>query len=159
MEINIDGHTVLMDDADYTREFIDGRTWHVTEPRTKRYVIWKTTRGGARLDFKLHRLIIGAKPGQQVDHINGNGLDNRRENLRLATAAENARNAPARSGGSSRFKGVGWHKHAWRVRIRVGYKHITVGYFKNEIEAAFAYDMASLKHHGEFGWRNFLPLA
>ena len=159
MEVMVGQWVVLMDEQDYEREFVPGRSWHVSVPKKKPYLGWKTTKCGVKSTVKFHRLIAGAKPGQQVDHINGNSLDNRRSNLRLVTCAENNRNMLPRLGFSSRFKGVGWNKCGWRVRIRVDYRHITVGFYKDEVEAAAAYDLASFKYHGEYGCRNFLPLA
>lgn len=159
MEVEVDGWKVLMDDADYEREFCNGCTWRVVKPTAKPYLIRRTREKGTKKTIRFHRLVIGASPEQMVDHINGNSLDNRRSNLRIATAAENSRNALPRHGYSSRFKGVGWHKGAWRARIRVNHRHICVGRFSDEVEAAFAYDIASLKYHGEYGCRNFLPLA
>lgn len=108
----------------------------------------------------LHRIIAGAKPGQMVDHINGDTLDNRRCNLRFATWSENNLNRPAKKGGSSKFKGVQLCKSTgrWRVMVTDSGKYRHIGRFDSEIEAAYAYDMASIQLHGEFGRRNFLPL-
>jgi hypothetical protein len=157
MKFVIDGLCIEIDEAD--RAVMVGRSWRVCKRGVKQYLAWSTTERGTKKTIYMHRLFAGAKPGQVVDHVNGNGLDNRRENLRIVTITENNRNMPAKSGYSSRFKGVGWNKCGWRVRIRVDYRHITVGFFEDEIEAAFAYDIASLRYHGEYGKRNFLPLA
>jgi hypothetical protein len=155
MEVKIGDWVVLMDEEDYKREFIAGRTWRVRAASTSKPYLQR--RGARRVWF--HRAVMNAQPGQQVDHINGNSLDNRKQNLRLVTPAQNCRNVGPRLGYSSRFKGVGFHLGRWRARIKVDNKHIEVGRFKDEVEAAFAYDIASLKYHGEYGRRNFLPLA
>lgn len=93
-------------------------------------------------------LMTGRWPPKQVDHINLDGLDNRWENLRLATHAENQRNARPRP-----LKGASWHKHAqkWRAVITVDDRQIHLGYFETAEEAHDAYREASAKYHGKFG--------
>lgn len=109
----------------------------------------------------LHRVILARKlrrplrPGEEVDHINGNPLDNRRANLRLATRAQNARNS--RGWSSSGFKGVYWHKRRsrWQTEIRYNGQKRFLGYFDTPIEAARAYDDAARELYGEFAALNF----
>lgn len=106
----------------------------------------------------LHAYILRIQPGQRVDHISGDTLDNRKQNLRVATAAENAQNSkrPTFPGKTSRFKGVCWDKHAgrWRARIIADGAAEHLGLFEAEDEAALAYDEASLRLHGEFARTN-----
>ncbi len=93
-----------------------------------------------------------------VDHINGDGLDNRRANLRLATPAQNNWNSKSGMGrGASRYKGVQWHKHRkkWVVVIGVNGRKEHIGYFGDEKEAARAYDKAAKERHGEYAVLNF----
>lgn len=102
----------------------------------------------------MHTLITGYR---QTDHVNGNGLDNRRANLREATTAENGRNVP-KLRGVSRFKGVSWHKarSRWQVRIHIApgnERHL--GYFTDEMQAAMAYDAWARICYGEFACLNF----
>lgn len=120
---------------------------------------------------KMHRHILGRIIGRSLlgtemtDHINGDGLDNRRANLRLATRKQNSANRnkfrTSRNGAtsSSKYKGVSWHMWKgcgrWVAQIRVDRKLIHLGYFLNEIEAAKAYDVAALKHFKEFANINF----
>lgn len=103
----------------------------------------------------LHRFILKAKDGQIIDHKNGNVLDNRRENLRFCTRSENRRNAKS-SGGKSKFKGVTYDlkKKLFRARICVNRKRKGLGRFKNELDAARAYDRAAKKFHLEFARTN-----
>jgi len=111
---------------------------------------------GKRKTVFLHRLIMGAQPGQQVDHIDMDGLNNQRSNLRLCTNRENCRNTSTRPG-SSKYRGVGWVSccSAWRARIVIGTKRTHLGLFDTEKEAAEAYDNASRIYYGEFGRVNF----
>lgn len=105
----------------------------------------------------LHRYIVKAPRGVNVDHINGNGLDNRRSNLRLCSHAQNLRNRKARSSEAltSKFKGVSLSpSNTWRASIGYNGKNIYLGSFKTEIDAALAYDRAALKWHGEFARTN-----
>lgn len=130
-----------------------GRTYyaahHVEDKKTS-----KVTR------FYMHRLIIGAEPSQKVDHINGDGLDNRRCNLRFCTNSQNFQNAKKRSGCTSKYKGVYWDKNAqkWRTQIcppdnKGNTRHI--GCFDDEVVAAKAYDRAAIELFGEFARPNF----
>ena len=106
----------------------------------------------------LHRLILNSPPNLLVDHKNGHTLDNRRENLRLATHSQNVQNkCKTQSKTSSKYIGVCLEKRRgrWEVRIRHQGKAIWIGRFINEIDAAKAYDAAAKKYHGEFARLNF----
>jgi hypothetical protein len=107
---------------------------------------------GSRAKVSLHRLLLNARPGQQIDHRNGNGLDNRRSNLRPATPPQNAFNTRSRRGSSSIFRGVNWHtaRSKWQVGIRINNRRRHLGYFANEAEAGLEYDVAARLSHGEF---------
>ena len=105
----------------------------------------------------MHRAITDAPAGRQVDHINGNGLDNRKANLRLCTAAENCANARPMTGKASRFKGVDWHSQAgkWRAKIKSDRRTRHIGLFRSEAEAATAYDQEARALFGQFAKLNF----
>ena len=102
----------------------------------------------------MHRLLLNAPPGLQVDHIDGNGLNNQRTNLRLCTTGENRRNQLRRRRGthSSRFKGVTWDspRQQWVAQIHLNGRHIFLGRFATEDEAAAAYARGSRRFHGAF---------
>lgn len=106
--------------------------------------------------IKLHQLLLGKIDGFIVDHINGDGLDNRRSNLRLVTQSQNHMNQKKRKDGTSPFKGVGWDKikGKWRAFIRKDGFQITIGHFNSEEEAALAYDQKAKKLFGEFARTN-----
>jgi hypothetical protein len=107
----------------------------------------------------MHRMIMDAPEGMQVDHINGDKLDNRRANLRLTDSAGNARNCSvkAKPVGTSQYKGVYFKKQAkkWTAKITVDYNEIHLGYFESELAAVQAYDKAAIKYFGEFARTNF----
>ena len=108
-----------------------------------------------RRDVYLHRLIAHARRGQTIDHLDGDGLNNRRRNLRKCSTKENIRNARIKPH-SSRFKGVYWSRHnrEWRAQIGVNRRIITLGGFASETAAARAYNAAAVKHHGRFARLN-----
>ena len=108
----------------------------------------------------MHRYVLAAPAGFHIDHVNRDGLDNRRINLRPATPSQNQMNSRARIH-TSQFKGVYWHKQhsgkgAWAVRIiPPGERPKRIGCFRDEIEAAHAYDRAARQHYGKFARTNF----
>jgi len=105
----------------------------------------------------MHRQIMNAPAGLVVDHIDGNGLNNRRTNLRICTQAQNIHNSRPRRNRSSKYKGVFWNKtnKKWIVTIHKGDKRIYLGGFDDEIEAALAYDRKATELFGEFAYLNF----
>lgn len=104
----------------------------------------------------MHMMLTGWR---ETDHRNGNGLDNRRKNLRPCTHAQNCRNAKPRSV-SSKYKGVGWSRvhNKWRARIRVDGILKSLGVFTEEAQAARAYDRAAAEYFGEFARLNGVRL-
>jgi hypothetical protein len=110
-----------------------------------------------RVRILMHREVVGVGPEMEVDHRNLRTLDNRRENLRAATRAQNVRNRNSHRGSTSRFKGVFWDTQysAWHARIVVDGKVTFLGRFRDEIEAAKAYDVAAIIQFGEFARPNF----
>lgn len=104
----------------------------------------------------MYRIIMQAPAHLDVDHINHNIRDNRKCNLRLATAAENSRNLIKYPKYSSPYKGVCWHKNnkIWQATIKVNYKIKYLGSFRDPKDAAIAYNAAALKYHGEFATLN-----
>lgn len=107
----------------------------------------------------LHRLVLGiTDPNVHVDHINHDGLDCRKRNLRIATHSENTFNSrPQIHSGTSQFKGVSWitKSKKWRAQITKDYRDKHLGEFECEIDAAIAYDDAAMHLFGEFAYLNF----
>jgi hypothetical protein len=145
----------MVDDADF--EWLCQWKWKPNNS-SKSWVYASRTEKtkGVKAGVLMHRLIIGAKSGECVDHINGDTLDNRRSNLRLATQSENHFNQRKRSGTSSKYKGVSWAKDKgrWRAYITFQYKRIDLGKFKTEEDAGRAYDAAAERLFGSFAQLN-----
>ena len=109
--------------------------------------------GRWRRNVFMHRLLLG-EPRTRIDHRNGDGLDNRRHNLRLATASQNAANMRPK-GGSSQFKGVKRTRSgSWAARITIDYRQLHIGTFGDELVAAAAYDIYAAALFGEFARPN-----
>lgn len=104
---------------------------------------------------RLHRFITGASGDVRIDHANGNGLDNRRSNLRVACPSQNAANQVRKRPSRAGYKGVTEWDGSYHAGIMVNYKRIALGKFDNPIEAAKAYDRAARFHFGEFAKPNF----
>jgi hypothetical protein len=113
-------------------------------------------RGGT---ISLHHAVLGVPSHIHIDHKNGNGLDCREKNLRLADNSLNHANIGKMRGAyTSRHKGVHWRKdrRRWSAEINVNYRSIKLGCYETEHEAAAAYDAAAIAHFGEFAKTNFL---
>jgi len=107
----------------------------------------------------IHRLVMGltSQDGKQVDHIDGNGLNNTRQNLRICNNQSNSANRPGYTGSTSKYKGVSFRTSAnrWQSTIKTNGKIKWLGTFKTQEEAAMAYDSASIELFGEFAYQNF----
>lgn len=105
----------------------------------------------------MHRYILGSDCPASVDHIDGDGLNNRRANLRPATHAENMRNRKMQRNNTSGYRGVSWHSGSkkWRAKIKVDRQVRHLGVFAKAEDAARAYDAAATIWHGEFKRLNF----
>lgn len=144
------GYFAIVDEADFER--LNRSSWHASEnAQGTVYAARRHMRGGPSI--QMHREILGAEPGQYVDHRYGNTLDNRRANLRLCTSAENNWNR-RRINAACGFKGVNYNNGTWRARITVAGKVLALGYFSTAEAAARAYDAAAVVHFGEFAATN-----
>lgn len=151
------GKVVIVDDENY--ESLNCFKWHVLKGANTYYAI-RNDRGS---DFKkksilMHRIILNAPDGVLTDHRNGDGLDNRKLNLRLCTHAENIRHQGLNRRNTSGFKGVIFRKSstqkAYDAKIKVNNKWIHLGCYRTAKQAAQAYDLAALKYHEGFALTN-----
>ena len=150
------GKFAIVDADDYYR--LVKYKWHINDPASNTLY---AARRLERKSLKMHRVIMAAPDHLVVDHIDHNGLNNCKSNLRLCTLAQNNRNCGSSKGASSRYKGVSWKKSTkkWDAMIRSNKKIYRLGTFKNEIDAARAYDKKAAQLHGEVAHLNFPPVA
>jgi AP2 domain len=150
------GRVALIDDEDY--DLIAAYRWTLWERETRGrtngpYAWCRMRRGGKEIRPFMHKLITG---WPRTDHIDHDGLNNQRSNLRPATPAQNIWNQRPQLNHSSRYKGVTWHRgvRKWQAMIRPGGRSIYLGVFDSEVEAALAYDMAAIEEYGDFACLN-----
>lgn len=145
------GKFATVDDEDYPE--LSKYTWYYKAGYAAR-----RDPNGCGGHLKMHRIIMGAQPGQVVDHINNRGskTDNRKKNLRLCTRSQNLCNRGKTSRNSSGYKGVTWSKGAckWMAQIAVGGTNKYLGLFENKEVAALAYNRAAELLHGQFAMLN-----
>lgn len=144
------GLVALVDEQDY--ELVRGYKWQARPDGHTFYVGRGVREAGEQRTVQLHNFLTG---WPLVDHRNGDGLDNRRANLRQATKSQNCANRPIRTANKSGFKGVDLRKDRWRAQIKSGDAKVHLGYFDLAEEAARAYDAAAIEVFGEFATLNF----
>lgn len=105
----------------------------------------------------MHRVILNAPKGSEVDHINGDGLDNRRANLRFVTRSQNCRNQRRTKAGKIPLKGVSWNESLgkWTAQIAIAGRKKHIGVFKDPVAAGLAYDAFAIEHYGSYAGLNF----
>lgn len=148
------GLVAVVDVADSARVLAAGR-WHVRRHGKTAYAQRHISLpDGRRTTQQMHNFITGVIG---VDHVNGNGLDNRRLNLRITTQAQNCANTRRRSNNKSGFKGVSWRasSDAWVAQIKQDGKSHHLGLFGDREEAARAYDRAAIELFGQYARLNF----
>lgn len=144
----------IIDDADFDK--IQGFNWGIS---TGGYIVasdWRSEDKAINKKVYIHRLLheFDLEKGMTVDHINGDKLDNRRSNLRIASYSQNHANK-SKSRGTSKYKGVHLGTTAWVAQIRSESKRYHLGSFQTQEEAALAYDQKALELFGEFAFTNF----
>jgi hypothetical protein len=145
------GYTAIIDAADVP--LVEGWNWYaLVKPRSV-YVMRQDCSGTNPRTVYMHRVLMGSPKGLDVDHLDGDGLNNMRGNLRTATRLQNLHNMRKSRRNKSGFKGVCWDKGAnkWKAQIMLNYKQNHLGLFNSPEKAHAAYCRASEKYHGEFG--------
>lgn len=146
----------IVDDEDYER--LNQWKWYCN----RHYAVRQSKKiGGKQTTIFMHKEIVVCRdPYLEVDHINGNKLDNRKANLRLCTPSQNIANTPVRKDNETGYKGVShekrWGGNTWRARIQINGQREVLGYFASPEDAARAYDRAAKEIFGEFAHLNFL---
>lgn len=148
------GKFAIIDEEDDNK--ISGYNWTVLECPNASYARANSQVNKKSTTILMHRLIMKAQKGQEIDHINHNGLDNRKCNLRFCTHSQNQMNRRIQKK-TSEYKGVHWDRvtKRWQSAIKQNQKLIFLGRFANKKEAAMAYDEAASKLFGEFACLNF----
>lgn len=148
MELTLpSGHKVLIDRNDLP--VVSGFAWY----KNGRYASCRKRQGMTRKTISMHRLLMSASAGEVVDHINGNGLDNRRSNLRICSPSENSYNRKA-AHGEVPLIGVSRSGQRWASKIEKGGHVIYLGEYESEIAAAAVYNAAAIRLNGCFAGVN-----
>lgn len=149
------GKYTIVDPDDF--EKLSQYKWYAAKGVHTFYAQRAIHKDGKRKTILMHRQVMHAEKDILVDHINRNGLDDRKANLRFATYTQNAWNCERKvSTDSSKYKGLCWEKdnRRWRVRISINNKSKHLGFFDDEKEAAGVYDAAAKKYRGEYAFLN-----
>lgn len=157
------GKVAIVDDCDFAR-LMQWKWCAAKKTRSGGRLYWCATRtdtSGGPGNYErvyMHREIAAVAGIPQVDHQDGDGLNNRRSNLRPATGHQNQGNKRKQVGCTSQYKGVSWSKQRgmWKADIKQGGKKVYLGYFADEVLAAKAYDAAAVEYFGEFALLNFV---
>lgn len=150
------GYETVVDDEDY--DWLSKYNWNASW-RGAAYYAYRprlNSDGPGPSTIAMHRTIMKTPDGLFVDHINENTLDNRKENLRNCTRAQNYHHRKKRRDSQCSFKGI--HKDSngsWKTRISLNGKRYYIGSYRNERLAALVYDAAARLFHGEFAVTNF----
>jgi hypothetical protein len=149
------GKVAIVNNADF--KWLAKKKWRAIRPTPTGIERWYAVRteGSRGQTLYMHKAIVarmGLPPQKLCDHRDGDGLNNRRSNLRPCSPAQNVQNKRKQTGLSSRFKGVYWHKRDQKWMARLGHNGTTrfLGYFENEKDAAKAYDQSAIKTFGPF---------
>lgn len=153
------GYKAIVDAEDY--DFLMQWNWyaraargHVYATRSKHVQLEPGKR--KQVAIQMHQMLMPPPVGFVVDHINGNSLDNRKSNLRICKQKQNVWNRKSVKGSASKYKGVDWYaaSGSWRAYIKIDGKQKHLGCYKNEDDAARAYNKAAIEYHGEYARLN-----
>lgn len=148
----------LVDDSEFT--LVMKHHWHfhnVPKGHTAYAVTNVSYPSGKRSLITMHRLLMKFPKGKDIDHIDGNGLNNQRSNLRIASRGQNLCNRGKQSNNTTGFKGVSFNKHLRKYDSEITFrgKKFKIGHFTDKIDAAVAHDLWARDIHGEFAFTNF----
>jgi hypothetical protein len=150
------GMIAIVDDEDY--DYINQWSWNYSPSRHRRtgYAVRGMTVDGKYKNIKMHREVLRPADNMEVDHVDGNGLDNRRANLREATRSQNQQSKGKPRNNTTGYKGIYYseNKGKWRAQIGYGGKGHKLGWYKTIEGAAKAYNRAAIKYHKEFAVLN-----
>ena len=149
-----DEHWALVDTDDY--HLVAPYKWYAVRDGHNIYAATNIRKGSKYINKRMHRLILDTKKGEIVDHINRDGTDNRRHNLRIVNRAQNRMNAGKHSKALSNYKGVTFDRryNKYRAQIKANGKSRHIGYYDTEEKAAQAYNRAAQKFFGEYAYLN-----
>lgn len=143
------GYVVLVDDEDF--EWLNKTRWNIF---TKKYTSYASGTVNKK-HVLMHRIIMMAEKGQEVDHIDGNGLNNQKSNLRVCTHQQNMTNRKTKN--NKKYLGTHYYRNKyWFSSLTHNNKSIYLGLFKTEEEAALAYNKKAIELHGEFARLNII---
>jgi hypothetical protein len=148
--ISLKNAKTIIDKSDFDKIKDYGMELSFNPKSKKAYILCTKCQNYIRTRIPLHRFLMDCPDNMVIDHINSNGLDNRRENLRICTITENNRNCKHHKDNESGYKGVSRMKNRWRAIIKYDGKNHYLGYFDTPVEAWVVYCKAAIKHFGEF---------
>lgn len=145
------GKTTLVDDEDY--DLLIKYKWCAHKQKTGVFYAHTNIRqnDGSYKTESMHRILMEPEEGEDVDHVDCNGLNNQKHNLRVCTHAENCRNSARRKKNRSGYKGVDFNNNKWRVRLKVDGRTVVNRRFSDISDAIREYKRCSEKYHGDFG--------
>lgn len=148
------GKVALIDDEDFDR--VNSFKWFAVMHRSTFYARRIVKNNGIQKTIHMHRFIMNCPNDKQIDHIDGNGLNNIKSNLRTCTNNQNLCNRGMNKNNTSNYKGVNYFRRdkKWRARITINGCEKHLGLFDTKEDAAQAYNIAAERYHGEFAKLN-----
>lgn len=150
------GLFALVDEADF--ETVNQHKWFASKGSRTFYAARNVVLDGRRTVVRMHQVLLGMPKDVDIDHVNGDGLDNRRANLRTTSRSQNNFNQHRKQRGcSSKYRGVTWSRYhgKWQAQIKAHGKYKLIGRFDDELEAALAYDAAGAARDAKHFAPNF----